>query len=206
MITYFDSFITNCYVRIKIKIKDCYNEKIKINGLNRKQLEIITNCINNELEYVISNKKYINDMIIDIVNSINCNLDSLLKINKLSLFNKHDIINLIYEIIVWHYDVFILNDLDNKKIINNTFNIDTMRSTTIDKPLTNISIDLSEKKTDYAKNTSITNISTNFGKKGITYIKESHSIPNIASINIDERKVKINDNPNNFRSWLYGNP
>ena len=193
-------------MRIKIKIKDCYNEKIKINGLNRKQLEIITNCINNELEYVISNKNYINNMIINIVNSINCNLDSLLKINKLSLFNKHDIINLIYEIIVWHYDAFILNDLDNKKIINNTFNIDTMRTTKIDKPLTNISIDLSEKKTNYAKNTSITYISTNFGKKGIKYVKESHSIPNIASINIDERKVKINDNPNNFRSWLYSNP
>ena len=158
-------------MRIKIKIKDCYNEKIKINGLNRKQLEIITNCINNELEYVISNKNYINNMIINIVNSINCNLDSLLKINKLSLFNKHDIINLIYEIIVWHYDAFILNDLDNKKIINNTFNIDTMRTTKIDKPLTNISIDLSEKKTNYAKNTSITYISTNFGKKGIKYVK-----------------------------------
>jgi len=203
MISYFDSFIINCYVRIKIKIEECYNDRIKHNGLNRTQLEIITSCITNELEYLISNKKYIDNMILTIVDALTCNIDTLLKINKLILLSKQEIIDLIYQIIKWHYDTFILDDLDNKKIINHKFDIETMRSTNIDKPLFNKNVNCRNNKFILTSTNTPTN---NCCDEKTTFKKESKSLPrifSIDSINTDERKVQINDDPTNFRSWLY---
>ena len=138
-------------------------------------------------------------MIIIIVGSIINSIDTLLKINKLNTFNKQEIVNLIYEIIVWHYDSYILDDLDNKKIINDKFNIQKMRSTFIDQPLIIDSIENTSTETD----SNLSSMSLDPDNQKINFTKESKPLPNIHLVNNDIRKVKINDNPLNFRSWLY---
>ena len=163
MNNFFDNFINKYYFRLKSKITDVYTDNIKIYGLNSYQINLIHDFIFIELNFLIFDEKYIYKITKNIIDNINCNLDTLLVLNKLQNFSKKDIIDLIQEVIVWYYDYFILDYISNQ--------------------------------TNFLKKRFDSNISDNIISQNKPVVKKS--------ILLDNRNVKINDDPKNFRSWLY---